>query len=110
MSAHHTWSAREIARPAQQIGEDPVLRTRHARARPPVRRLHPHQAHEPPDPVPARGNALAMQMPHHLPAPVERVRHVQLVHAPHERQVLRALPLRPVVLRGPAHTQQSALP
>ena len=32
------------------------------------------------------------------------------VHAPHERQVLAALPLRPVVLRRPAHAQQRALP
>ena len=61
-------------------------------------------------PVPARGNALTAQMPHQLPAPVERIRHVQLVHAPHQRQVLGALPLRPVVLRRPAHAQQPALP
>ena len=36
---------------AQQVGEDPVLRARHAGARPPVHCLHPHEAHEPPDPV-----------------------------------------------------------
>ena len=95
---------------AKEIGKDPVLRTRHARARPPVGRLHPHDCHEPPDPVSARGDALAAQMPHQLPASVERIRHVQLVHAPHERQVLGALPLRPVVLRRPAHAQQPALP
>ena len=39
-----------------------MLRVRYARARPPVHRLHPHQPHEPPDPVPARGDALAAQM------------------------------------------------
>ena len=51
-----------------------MLRTRHARARPSVGRLHPHQAHESPDPVPARGDALAAQMPHQLPAAVEGIR------------------------------------
>ena len=77
---------------AQQVGKDPVLRVRHARARAPVGRLHPHDCHEPPDPVPARGDTLAAEMPHHLPAPVERIVHVELVHPPHQGQVLRALP------------------
>lgn len=88
-----------------------MLRVRHAPARPPVGRLHPHEPHEPPDPVPASRDTLAAQMPHHLPAPVERIVHVALVHAPHHRRVLRALSLRPVVVeRRPAHAQQHALP
>ena len=40
---------------------------------------------------------------------LERVLQKQLIDPAHQRQVLRALPLRPVVQRGSAHTKQVAL-
>ena len=72
----HVVKAREIVRPRSRYGKTRCSGLTTSRARPPVDRLHPHQAHEPPDPLPARGNALAAQMPQQLPAPVERIRHV----------------------------------
>ena len=69
----------------------------------------PISPHQPPHPVPPGGHALAAQMPHHLPAAVERVLQVQLVQPAHQRRVLRALALRRVVLRRPAHAEQFAL-
>ena len=81
-----------------------------ARARPAVDRLHAHQTHQPTHAVPSGHHAPAPQMRRHLAAAVERIIQVQLVHPPHQRQVLRALADRLVVPRRPAHAEQLTLP
>ena len=94
---------------AQQVRVNPVLGVGHAGARLPVDRLHAHQPHQTAHPVPADDHALAAQMARHLPAAVECMLQVQLVQPAHQRQVLRALPKRLVVLRRATHAEQPAL-
>ena len=76
MAAHHTSSGRSIARSRSRYGYTPALRAgvprvRRAGARLAVDRLHVHQPHQPPHPVPSGDDALAAQMPRHLPAAVD---------------------------------------
>ena len=78
---------------------DPVFGMGRARLRRPVDRLQPHQAHEAPNPVTADDTPLAAQMTGHLTGPIERMFKEQLVDAPHQRQVGRALAPQPVIER-----------
>ena len=87
-----------------------MLRVRDAGARLAVDRLQAQQPHQPPHPVPTDGHPLTRQMAYHLPSAVERVLQVQLIDAPHQRQVRRALADRRVVQRRAAQSKQGALP
>ncbi len=60
--------------------------------------------------MPSSDHAFAAQVSCQLPAAVEWMLEAQPVQAAHQRQVVRALSQRLVVLRGTAHAQQRALP
>ena len=86
------------------------LFSRVAGARRPIDRLKPHQAHQPTGPASADPHALAAQVKRHPTGAVKRVLQEELVDAAHQRERLRALPLRLVVERGAPDRQQAALP
>ena len=94
----------------EKIGPHPVLGVRIAGARRPIDRLKTQQAHQPSGPAPPDPHPLAAQMPNHLAGAVERILQEQLVDPTHQRQRLRALPLRLVVERRAPDRQQPALP
>ena len=86
----------------QQVGVYAVPGLRLARARLAMDRLQPHLSHQPPYPVPARHQPLPPRMAAHLPTAIKRVRDVQLVDAPLQRQRRRVGLPRAVVLELPA--------
>ena len=94
----------------QQIRVDPVLGVGRAGARRPIDRLKPHQAHQTTGPAAPDANALSAQVTDHLAGAVKGILQEQLVDPPHQRQGLRALPLRLVVERRAPDRQQAALP
>ena len=94
----------------QQIRVDPALGVRIAGAWRPIDCLKSHQAHQTPGPASADAHALAAQVKRHPTGAVKRVLQEQLVDPPHQRERLRALPLRLVIERGASERQQTALP
>ena len=94
----------------EQIRPDPVLGVGRAGARRPIDCLQPHQAHQTDGPAPPDAHTLAAQVKRHPTGAVKRVLQEELVDAAHQRQRLRALPLRLVVERGAPERQQAALP
>ena len=93
----------------EPIGVNPVLGVRPGGPRRLVDGLKPHQAHQTPHPVTPHTDAFAPQMTDPLAATIEWALQEQLVDPAHQRQILRALALGPVVHRGSAHTEQVAL-
>ena len=87
-----------------------MFRMPHAGLGRPVDRFQTHEAHQPADAVAADRNAVAAQLSHHLPAAVKGIAQEQLVDSAHQRQILRALPVRRVVERRPADRENLALP
>jgi len=72
-------------------------------------RLQSHQAHAPAHPVTASGQAIATQVPLHLPRAIKRVFEKGLINPPHQRKVGFTLAFGPVIHTGPAQGDEFAL-
>jgi len=90
--------------PAQQVRIDFVARRRTAQVRFGVEGLDAHNAHQPLDAF-----AVDLQRDRYASAAEKRAIQVQLVEAPEQTQVLRALRPQPVIVGRARHTEQFAL-
>ena len=93
----------------EKIGINPMRRMGVAGSRRLINGLQPHQAHQTPNPMATDAGAFAPQVPRHLAGAVKWIFEKQLVDAPHQRQVLRALALQHVIERRPADRKKAAL-
>jgi hypothetical protein len=108
MSSAQTWLARSMAQPAQGVREHRVRRVLLARVGLAVQRLDAHAPHQRAHVPAADLDALQAQQVAQHAAARERVLQVQLVDAPHQRQLGLGDRLGVVVHRASADAQQLA--
>ena len=81
----------------QQIRVNPVFRMGLTGSWRLIDRLQAHQTHQASNAMTADANALSSQLTRHLPGTVKWIFEKQLIDAPHQRQILCALPRQRVI-------------